>query len=498
MFPTLSDIKIHCEVGKAEEALLISSERPIVLLLRKETAISDKVFGASRFMGAFLPYTPLQHLLMNQTGPLVMTSANTTTLPIIKDDEEMFRFFECHEDLGGILTHNRGIERRLDDSVAAVINGKTQILRRARGYVPLPISIPKSDGQTVLACGAQQKSTVCLSTGEYCYPSTEMGDLNSREAVEVYRETVSDMQRILNIKPSLVVCDMHPFYESTKYALNTNLPVIKVQHHFAHIASVMAEYGLTQHVIGVAFDGTGYGADGTVWGGEFLIASPYGFERAGHIKAVKLLGSDESVRQGWKTAACMLYDAGMLPDANDARGQLVRAALETGVNTIFSSSMGRVFDAVSAILGICFEANYEGQCAIELENAAARYAFFGEIQATPFPFALSQDGGGITADLSPCLRALLEGKTEGQDAGLLSLRFHQTVCKLILDVCMKIRQTTGLDIAALSGGVFQNRILLSLTVQALERAGFTVYTNQKVPPNDGGISLGQAYIGRFA
>lgn len=497
LFSSIEDVKEHCIVSSSEAAMLEGPERPIILLQRKDTSdISKAVYTSSPYLGVFLAYTPLQYLILRQTGPLVMTSANRTGLPIIKDDDEMLRFLHVHEELYGVLLHNRGILRRADDSVAAVVCGNTQMMRRARGYVPLPLSFSKKGGPALLACGAQQKNTICLSRGEFFYPSAEIGDLDTKELVDVYHETVSDMQEMLGIVPELLVCDAHPYYESTRYAQSTGLPILKVQHHFAHIASVMAEEGITRPVIGVAFDGTGYGTDGTVWGGEFLIASPTDFIRAGHIKSIRFIGSDESVLQGWKSAACVLHDAGILSTASDSRYALIKAALDLQVNTIRSSSMGRVFDAVSSILGICHESTYEGQCAIELENAAAHFA--GRAQEEPFPFLLTNEKSEIVADLSPCIRTLCEYHEKGMDAGRLAYRFHLTICRLIVDVCIKLRDQSGIQTVALSGGVFQNRILLSAVVPGLKQEGFSVYTNRQVPAGDGGISLGQAYIGRWA
>jgi hydrogenase maturation protein HypF len=301
MFPSLDEIKKNCLVSREEEELLTSREKPIVLLERTETDMAKGVYGSSRYMGSFLPYTPLQHLLLKETGPLVMTSANVSGLPIIKDDDEMLAFHNRilpQRPLGGILTNNRGIVRRLDDSVTAAVLGETQFFRRARGYVPLPITIPvppeQAGSRAVIACGPQQKNTISLSARQYIYPSTEVGDLDRLETREVYRETVDDMKGMLNIRPELAVCDLHPGYYATQAAHASGLPVLPVQHHYAHIASVMAEAGLTESVIGVAFDGTGYGTDGTVWGGEFLIASPKEFRRAGCLKPVRLFGSDES------------------------------------------------------------------------------------------------------------------------------------------------------------------------------------------------------------
>jgi len=497
MFPDMDAVRANARVNAGEEALLRGPERPIVLLPRREgSCVAPGVCGASRYVGAFLPYTPLQHLLLALTGPLVMTSANRTGLPIIKDDEEMLSFSGLYGGLAGVLTHNREILRRLDDSVAAVVAGKPQMVRRGRGYVPLPIEVSAGDGRPLLACGAQQKSAVCLSSGGLLYPGAEMGDLSSLEAERAYRDAARDFTSILGVRPERLVCDLHPGYVSTRYAESLGLPVLKVQHHFAHIASVLAEHGLTEPVIGVAFDGTGYGTDGTVWGGEFLIASPRGFTRAGHLKSVPLLNSDDSIRHGWASAACLLHDAGRLDDAKDSRLALVKAALDRGINTIPSSSMGRVFDAVSSLLAICHESTYEGQCAIELENAAARCGDNGG--AEPFPYDLRGDEAGFLVDLAPCVRLLCSLKEQGISTELLALRFHSTISRLILDGCLRLRKLHGIGTVALSGGVFQNRILLEAAASRLERAGFRVCVNRLVPPGDGGISLGQAYIGRFA
>lgn len=495
MFENLSSLQEHCEVSKVETELLKSPARPIVLLERKPSAICEGVYTTSTYLGAFLPYTPLQHLLLRKTGPLVMTSANVSSLPILKDDAEVLAFFQAHEQLGGILLHDRAILRRLDDSVTAVALGGAYMIRRARGYVPVALPLPDG-GPPLIALGAQQKNTVCLYQGGYAYPSTEIGDLDSVEAMDVYQETVKDMQSLLRIKPELAVCDMHPGYASTQKAAELSIPVLPVQHHHAHIASVMAEHGLTEPVIGVAFDGTGYGPDGTVWGGEFLIATPETFVRAGHLKPVPLLGSDESVRQGWKSAACLLHDAGIAAPSGDSRLSLVHAALSHGVNTIRSSSMGRVFDAISAMLGICRESGYDGQGAIELENAAAGYLKkSGGADVSPFPFHLGEEDGKIVADLSPLVRELHALAQEGGKPEALAFRFHVTVSRLVETVCTALSARHGIRAVALSGGVFLNRLLVEDAVPRLRRAGLTVYRNRQVSPGDGGVSLGQAYIG---
>ena len=496
MYPTLAALEADCFVNDAEKQLLTGSQRPIVLLRRRPQArIAGEVCTTSSYVGAFLPYAPLQHLLLRETGALVMTSANPSGLPILKDDADALCFFETHEACAGVLYHNRTILRRLDDSVVASVDGGLLTVRRSRGYVPLALPFPHAEGAAVLAYGAQQKSTVCLAGGKNLFPSAEIGDLDNLETCAHYRETIADLQALLRIRPELAVCDLHPAYESVRMAEMDGLPLLRVQHHFAHIASVLAETGQTEPVIGVAFDGTGYGLDGTVWGGEFLIASVKGFRRVGHIKPVRMIGSDRSVRQGWKSAACMLYDAGLMPEANDVRYKLLKAALDTETGTVRSSSMGRVFDAVSALLGICDESTYEGQCAIELENAACRAALHSLPE--PLPYALSDQETGVVADLAPCIRQLVHEMKKGAAAETLALRFHQTVCRLIADVCDRLRERYGLRTVALSGGVFQNRLLLESVLPLLAQRGFETAVNHAVPPGDGGISLGQAYIGRW-
>ena len=493
MFGSMEGLREHCEASADEAALLTGPERPIVLLRRGKTSdVAPGVYGSSPYLGAFLPYTPLQRLLLRQAAPLVMTSANPSGLPILKDDADALAFMGANPLLEGVLYHDRAILRRADDSVLAAVRGEPLFFRRARGYVPLPVPLDAEIGPAVLALGAQMKNTVCLRRGRHLYPSAEIGDLDSMETVALYRETIEDMQALLAIRPEVAACDLHPGYESTRFALATGLPVVQVQHHFAHVASVLAETSRDGPVIGVAFDGTGYGSDGTVWGSEFLIASASGFERAAHLKPLRFVGSDESVRQCWKSAACLLYAAGLLDTSADERYPALKAALDGGFNTIVSSSMGRVFDGVSSLLGLCHRSDYDGQGAVELENAAAKAAENPAIGA--FPFAVEEACGKLTVDLSPCIRTLVACRDAGEDAGLLALRFHMTVCDMAAAVCGMLRRRFGLSTVALSGGVFQNRILLSRLLPMLEQAGFETLVNHLVPPGDGGISLGQAYV----
>lgn len=504
MFLTMEQLRQSAEADSEEEALLCSRARPIVLLRqRADRAPAREVGGGSPRVGAFLPYAPLQYLLLEQTGPLVMTSANLTSLPIMKEDDEVFALLERSPLLAGVLYHNRAIVRRLDDSVAEVADGAPRILRRARGYAPLPVDPPAGTGdcspggcEVLLAYGPQQKSSVCLGTRDALLLGPEAGDLDSEQALAAYRRTLADLPALMGAAPSLAVCDLHPRYESTRLAAESGLPVAAVQHHVAHIGSVMAEHGLTGPVLGAALDGTGYGPDHTVWGGEFLVVCQNRYRRVGHIKPVLLPAFDRSVLRGDLTARCLLIQAGV-PLAHDPDTALLAAAVAGKVNMVRSSSMGRWFDAVSALLGICAVSDYEGRCAVELENAAQAYrTAHPQQRAEPFAVPPQQQDGVWTGDFLPVLRTLYDLRGR-QPSGLLAWRFHETVLAWIVNMCTILGSEHGLKELALSGGVFANRLLLDGLLPALRRQGFTVYINRQVPPGDGGVALGQAYLGRF-
>ena len=493
IFETLSSLSGHCEISGEESAWLLSAARPIVLLHRKSSsALSPNVYTDSPRLGAFLPYTPLQHLILRETGPLVMTSMNRSGEPMVYEDREALHFFETQPELGGILSHDRPILRPLDDSVMAVVLEKPQMIRRARGFVP--VALPSKDGgPPLLALGPQQKNTVCFYNDGLLFPSAETGDLDSLAAEKSYRHAIGDMGSLLKIQPERLAYDLHPEYVSTKTAKEMGLPAMAVQHHHAHIASVMAEHELDGPVIGVAFDGTGYGTDRTIWGGEFLIVSKKGFSRAGNLNPVRMLGGDASVRQCWKSAACMMYDAGIPLPENDAARSLVYAALENKVNAIQSSSMGRLFDAVSALLSLCEESSYDGQGAVALENAAATYLSGGNRrEARPFSYTIEEKDGRLIADFSPGLREIYAQK-DG-DSGQLAWRFHLSVSRLICEMCGLLSEKSGIKTVALSGGVFLNRLLLEDVIPRLIKARFAIYRNEKVPAGDGGISLGQTRV----
>jgi len=476
MFENMQSLNAHAEVTAAEEALLLSAAAPIVLVKRKKSGVVSAVYHQSPYLGAFLPYTPLQHLLLRETGPLVMTSANLSSMPIIISDEEMAAF----EGIDGVISHNRDILRRLDDSVLQVVNGKTQFLRRARGVVPLPIPMDRDDIE-VAAYGAQEKNTFCLSAKGYAYLSQENGDLDTVETETVFKENMADMTTLLAIMPKIAACDMHPGYVTREWATHApSFPMaVLVQHHHAHIASVMAEHNIKDEVLGIAFDGTGYGEDHTIWGGEFLLCTPADFKRVGCLKPIPFIGGDESVKMSWKSALCLMYDAG-IPFEND----MVKAALKKGVHTHLSSSVGRLFDGVSAMLNVCTQGHYGGQPAIELENAAF-YALKKE--NTPYPVEITLKNHLLSGDFAPCLREIHASPAPKEEK---AYRFHVTVAAWIADMCERI----GVKKVALGGGVFQNRLLLELVEPRLEEKGFTVYRNTLVPPGDGGISLGQMLV----
>jgi hydrogenase maturation protein HypF len=500
MFKNIEEIETYCEVTPLEKALLQSNATPIVLLKRKASAICESVYKDSRFLGAFLPYTALQHMIIDKCGPLIMTSANLSHLPIIKEVEEIFQFIS--RGLTGILYNKRDIRVRLDDSVAKICGGETQIIRRSRGYVPMPIYLtvgklmPKF---TVFAAGAQLKASFCLAKGQFTYPSEYFGDLEEEPSYKVYKESYEHMKELLNILPELAVCDMHPRYFTTAFAEKLNIPLLKVQHHHAHIGSVMAEHNLHK-VIGVAFDGTGYGPDGAIWGGEFLLCSGSDYERFGHLKYINILGGDESMKDARKTACCYLIVTGMEEFITDERKDIIISAIKNHINTWPCSSMGRLFDAISSILNICQYNGFEGECAVKLENMAAKAKEMG-IKPINMSFDIFEENNEIIIDASSLLKSIINTRYSRDERACeaevyaLALGFHYSVVDMVLSVINIISKKSGIKDVALSGGVFQNSILLESCLEVLRGNGYKVYINNKVPPNDSGIALGQAYIG---
>jgi hydrogenase maturation protein HypF len=498
MFETTESIKEYCMVSEEEEALLETKPRPIVLLYLKKDDMAPSTNKESIYCGAFLPYTPLQLLLTRHCGPLIMTSANVSGTPVIREDEKVLSITSSY--LNGVIYNQRRIVRSVDDSVAKVIDGKPQLIRRSRGYVPYPVflSEERENGTLekplrIFAAGGDLKAAFCLYQNGSAVVSQYFGDLEEVTVMNEYKKSFEDLLQLLKLSPELAVCDLHPNYFSSEFAKSLGLPVLSVQHHHAHIASVMAEHDLKERIIGVAFDGTGYGTDGNVWGGEFLVCEEAEFIRAAHLKYTPMLGGDSSMRDAKKTASCYLLEAGLPAEVKDERRDMIQSALEHHINTVLTSSMGRLFDAVSSILDIRHNNRYEGECAAFLEREAV-LAQRSHTAPEKITFEILENSGIIEMDARPVLESLcsLRGKT---DSGSLALGFHYAVADAIGKVCEKIRMKYRSNKVALSGGVFQNSVLTQKTLSILREKGFEVYCNIAVPPNDGSISLGQTYLG---
>ena len=489
MFADIYEVNKYCFVSKEEESLLKSAERPIVLLERRNVSFSDEVCRGSRFIGAFLPYTPLHHLLLKEFSSLVITSANTSDLPIIFDDDEMLEVKS--EFLCGVLYNEREIVTPLDDSVARVVCSDTQLIRRSRGYVPLPIELKTENKINILAVGGDLKASFCLLKNDKAYMSQYFGDLQSFEVNETYSKAYRHMSRLFNIEPDVVVVDKHPNYNSRAFGESLGLEVIEVQHHFAHICSVMAENALDD-VIGVAFDGTGYGDDGAIWGGEFFVVNGCSYKRAGHIDYVKLCGGDLAAKDASMAECCYLYAIGYGEMISDKRFTTIKSAIDNNVNTNLTSSMGRLFDVISSILGVKSFNNYEGECAILLENCAYNAINAGS-SAYPLSFDITENDDSISISINNLIKEIIDAKGRNVCVDELALGFHYAVADMIFKACSLIREKDLISKVALSGGVFSNKILLERAVCLLARNGFEVYFNKAVPTNDGGIALGQGF-----
>ncbi len=479
------------EVDAAAAALLTSPARPIVLLPRQPgTAVARATAPGNRQLGVMLPYTPLHHLLLEAMArPIVLTSGNVSDEPIAYRDDE------ARETLTGIadafVTHDRAIHVRTDDSVARAFRGRPMLLRRSRGYVPEPLTLRTGFPRPVLACGAELKNTFCLARGRHAFVSHHIGDLENAETLRSFTEGIEHFRRLFDIDPQVVAHDLHPEYLSTKYALELDgVELHGVQHHHAHIASCLADNGEEGPVIGVAFDGTGYGTDGTIWGGEFLAAGLATFERGGHLAPVPMPGGAAAIRQPWRMAAAYVEDPDVARRHPD-RWPAVVAMAAKGINSPLTSSAGRLFDAAAAILGVRDTINYEGQAAIELEQLAETLT---PAEAEAYPARLETGEGPFTIRGSDLLHAVIEDRTGGVPAPVIAARFHHGVAALIEAGCALMRERYDLGTVALSGGVFQNLLLLNATVARLEARGFRILTHSRVPCNDGGISLGQAVV----
>ncbi|MGB9629723.1 MAG: carbamoyltransferase HypF, partial [Thermodesulfobacteriota bacterium] len=494
----MGEVKDNCEVSEEEERLLQSIERPIVILKKKkDSTIARSVAPYQNTLGVMLPYSPLHYLLLN--GPLhslVMTSGNVSDEPIAyKDDDALNRLKEISD---YFLLHNRDIHMRCDDSVTRVFRGRPYLIRRSRGYVPFPIKLSFSL-EMILACGGELKNTFCLTRGQYAFLSHHIGDLENLETLTSFEEGIEHFKRLFNIEPKAIAYDLHPDYLSTKYALSLpDLPKMGIQHHHAHIVSCMAENRIEGDVIGVACDGTGFGTDGTIWGGEFLKVNLHEFSRLAHLKKIPMPGSFMAIKEPWRMAMAYLNDAfgeeiwdlkiDLIKRIDLKKWEILKRMIEKGLNTPLTSSMGRLFDAISSLLSIRDEVNYEGQAAIELEM------ILETDEKESYPFHIGEDKSPMVIDLKEMIRSIVKDLTKGNLPSKISGGFHRTISRLIIETCQIIRSREGMNRVVLSGGVFQNMSLLKTTVEGLEESGFEVFNHHFVPTNDGGISLGQAVI----
>jgi hydrogenase maturation protein HypF len=509
MVANMEQVEKHCLLTTEEERVLLSPQCPIVLLPWQNTStICKAVAPGLKFLGIMLPYTPLHHILLGEAGiPLVMTSGNISEEPIAKDNDEALRRLSGIADY--FLVNNREIYARYDDSVTFVGSGLFQIVRRARGYAPFPVHLPFSTEQ-VLACGADEKNTFCLTRDDHAFVSQHIGDIDNLETLEHLDNTIRLYQRLFRIRPEIIAHDMHPEYFSTKYALDLagrmqDVRLFTVQHHHAHIAGCMADNGSDEPVIGVALDGTGYGTDGNIWGGEFMIADYRGFNRVGQLEYLPLPGGDTAIKRPYRTALAYIikllgektlkfkYD--FLKNIDPSEIEVIKQQVRTGVNTPLTSSMGRLFDAVSAILDIRTVIDYDAQAAIELEMSA--YDQDAYVGASAYPYKITDSDNIIQIRLQEMLYAVVNDVLDRVPRGTISAEFHNTVAQMIRDMCLRITARSGINRVALSGGVFQNRLLLRKTIRLLKAEGFYVLTHKQVPCNDGGISLGQAAIAGY-
>lgn len=498
MSPSLETVKQLCVVNDMEERLLTSPEAPIVLLEKKNNFLAPSLAPANPYLGIMLPYSPLHHILLRQFGfPVVATSGNLSDEPICIDEYEALDRLKGIADL--FLVHNRPIVRHVDDSLTRVVAGRELVLRRARGYAPLPIQVLSKTSTPILAVGAHLKNTVALALHNNIFLSQHIGDLETPESYNAFKRVLEDFQMIYAAPAVLVASDMHPDYLSTKYATNTGKQLIRIQHHFAHIVSCIAENRLEGEVLGVAWDGTGYGLDGTVWGGEFLKASRTTFTRFATFRSFPLIGGEQAIKEPRRTALGLLFELYgntlltnekllkiLLRSFTEKELVLFTTMASRGINTPRTSSVGRLFDAVAALVGLRSVVRYEGQAAMELEFLATQ----GN-NTTTYPIHLLETGEvPFVVDWSTMFAEIFEEALSGVEKSTIARKFHNTLVEIIVLLAHK----AGEDRIALSGGCFQNRLLTDHTILRLRQEGFRPYWHQRVPPNDGGIALGQAVV----
>ena len=504
MYPSLDEVEKHCEVSRLEEELLLSSAAPIVLLKKRTAGLFSPVAPGNPYLGVMLPYTPLHHLLMQELGfPVVATSGNLSEEPIVIDESEALRR------LGGIadffLVHNRAIIRHADDSIVRIVAGRGMMIRRARGYAPLSIDF-KTPRASFLACGGHLKNTIAISNGKHIVLSQHIGDLESHETFGAFKKVLGDFVKFYEVKPKAIVCDLHPEYRSSQFAADYGLPVIGVQHHLAHIFSCMAENDLQPPALGVAWDGTGYGLDGTIWGGEFFNIQRDGPERIACFRNFPLPGSEQAVKEPRRTALALLYEVfgEEIFDRNDLPPiqsfspyelSVLKQMLNQKIHAPLTSSAGRLFDAVSAILGLCQKSRFEAQAAMQLEFAlegvqTEEFYYFRMTSASYRTRSLPSGNARYpkyVIDWAPMIRGIVADQESKVSAGLISAKFHNTLVEMLVAIAERSNQTKVI----LSGGCFQNKYLLERSIAKLHEKGFQPYWHQHIPPNDGGIALGQ-------
>ena len=523
MFPSLEAVKLECEVNEFETRLLLSPESPIVLLKRIQKSefrsqneitlersnvhfqspISTSIAPNNPYLGVMLPYTPLHHILLKELGiPVVATSGNLSDEPICIEEHEALHRLHGIADV--FLVHNRPIVRHIDDSIVRVMMDRELVLRRARGYAPLPISVRTRHDVSLLAVGAHLKNTIALTSGKNVFISQHIGDLETQESLHAFHRINTDFLTLYETKPAHIVCDLHPDYLSSKFARSTGIPLIEIQHHYAHIASCMAENQLEGELLGVSWDGTGYGIDKNIWGGEFLLTTETSFERIATFRSFRLPGGEKAIKEPRRIALGMLYE--IYGDNVFHRNDLIslqtftRAELDVlkqmfmkNINVPRTTSAGRLFDAVASLIGLRQSVNYEGQAAMELEFLSAGietnaiYSF--SVGDRNHETGNEEQNFLLTIDWSSIIQDILEDIRSNTQIGIISAKFHNTLAEIIVAIALRMKQ----DRVVLSGGCFQNKYLTEHTVNRLREEGFRPYWHQRVPPNDGGIALGQIY-----
>ena len=510
MMDSLETVRRECVILPGQEEILDGHQKPIILLKKRPgSTLPDVLAPGNPTLGVMLPYAPVPMLIFHfndgLTMPdcLVMTSGNVSGAPICRSDEDALSEIAGFCDV--ILSHNRIIRLRADDSVMDWLDGRPYMIRRSRGYAPLPFFVSGDFRGQVLGIGGELKNTFCLANGGLFYPSPYIGDMEDLRTGRALRESVARMSELLEMKPQIVCCDLHPKYNSSAVAGELGIPVLKIQHHYAHVLSCMVENDFTGEVIGVSFDGTGYGTDGTIWGGEFLVSSPDGFTRAGHIRPFLQAGGDASAREGWRIAVSMI--AGLFAEEGESVASSLdlcapgvyrfqKNMLDKKLNCVVSTSAGRLFDAVSAILGVRKASTFEGEASTALQFAAEawleQYPDEAESHHLTCPPPERDPSGAIVLPTDSLVKDIVRAKLDGADSGMLAARFHAALANMIAKTCEAIREESGLNTCALTGGVFQNRLLTTLCAERLRAAGFRVLLHGMIPPNDGGIGAGQA------